>query len=118
MSPQPTITVDEFVKLGLLADVNRRVLHPLGLALSVKVDETGRATSFAAILVDDDPEGWKFGKDTDTYNKLCCADELRGFHSTARLAALGWIEQPTATTRPIAKVDPKRLQAHMRDTAS
>ena len=36
-----TISVKEFRELGYLQELNRRFLHPLGLALSVKIDLEG-----------------------------------------------------------------------------
>ena len=55
------ISVKDFREMGLLYEVNRRVLHPLGLALEVAVEEDGTA-SFGKIWdCRDDPEGILFG---------------------------------------------------------
>jgi len=52
--------VREFVASGLLFEINRTVLHPLGLALAVKVDDDG-SMEFGRIWdCRDDPEGILF----------------------------------------------------------
>ena len=43
---------------GLLGEINRVILHPRGLALSVQVDDNDRAVGFAGLLdYRDDPSG-------------------------------------------------------------
>jgi len=55
------MTVAEFRELGYLQEVNRRFLHPLGLALSVAVDSETGEESFGGIWdCRDDPEGLIF----------------------------------------------------------
>lgn len=49
--------VSEFRKLGYLQELNRQFLHPLGLALSITVDDNG-SESFGQIMdCRNDPEG-------------------------------------------------------------
>lgn len=36
-----TISIKEFRKKGYLQELNRRFLHPLGLALAIKIDDLG-----------------------------------------------------------------------------
>ena len=46
---------------GLLFEINRAVLHPLGLALSAKTDDAGTVTGFGPLIdYRDDPEGMLF----------------------------------------------------------
>jgi hypothetical protein len=45
---------------GLLFDINRQILHPIGLALAVGIDDEGR-THFDGLIDSDDPEGYSFG---------------------------------------------------------
>lgn len=52
--------LEEFVSLGLLQEINRQFLHPMGLALSVKIEEDG-SMEFAEIWdYRNDPEGLIF----------------------------------------------------------
>ena len=59
----PKITIEEARELGLLQEINRRVLHPAGLALGVTFDRLGRGLSFEAEILDarEDPAGFAFG---------------------------------------------------------
>lgn len=60
MEVKKRITAKEFVALGLLHEVNRRMLHPLGLALEV-VESDGGAVRFGEVWdFRDDPEGISF----------------------------------------------------------
>jgi hypothetical protein len=46
---------------GLVFEINRRILHPFGLALSVEVDDDDDdKVVFDAVLSIDDEEGWLF----------------------------------------------------------
>ena len=54
-----TMTLQEFRDKGFLQEVNRLLLNPVGISLSVEVDdETGQVTRFGPIWdYRDDPEG-------------------------------------------------------------
>lgn len=53
--------LNEFRDQGFLQEVNRRFFHPLGLALQLIVDDTGKVISFGGIRdFRDDPEGLIF----------------------------------------------------------
>ena len=88
------ITVAEFYELGLLSEINRRILHPIGLAMSVrKVD--GEATEFGAIYVDSDPEGWIYGE--PMADVVAAAEKVAAREAEwhpRREAALGFVIQP------------------------
>lgn len=57
----PTMSVKEFREMGLLQEMNRRFLHPLGLAMEVIVDkETGEERIERLWDNREDPEGWNF----------------------------------------------------------
>ena len=51
------ITVEEFREKGYLQELNRRFLHPLGLALSVNINENGEETLGDIWDYRDDEEG-------------------------------------------------------------
>ena len=52
---------------GLIFEINRKVLHPLGLAMIVDVDSKGRGgtrkLAITALVETEDPEGWLYDKD-------------------------------------------------------
>jgi hypothetical protein len=57
MSDVKRMTAKEFRELGYLQELNRRFLHPLGLALEVSISEDG-VESFGDVWdYRDDPEG-------------------------------------------------------------
>lgn len=49
---------------GLLWEINRRVLHPLGLAMEVTIQPDGRMTIDSLWDCRDDPEGLVYDPDT------------------------------------------------------
>jgi hypothetical protein len=59
--PAKFVTPEQFAEWGLLFEINRRILHPLGLALAMFKDESGNI-SFSNKIWDyrDDPEGLLF----------------------------------------------------------
>lgn len=68
ISLRPThrlMKVREFVELGLLQEVNRRLLHPMGLALSVAIPDDGGDWAFNDAVYDCrlDPEGMIFAEE-------------------------------------------------------
>jgi hypothetical protein len=52
-----TIDIKEFREKGYLQELNRRFLHPLGLALGVNIDEDGNETLGNIWDYRNDPEG-------------------------------------------------------------
>jgi len=83
---------------GLIFEINRKVLHPLGLAMVVDVDPKNRKhLSIAALEETEDPEGFVYDPEgfeigTDKYKRYL---EKRGGQEKldARLAKYGFIEQ-------------------------
>lgn len=55
------IDIKEFMDAGYLQEVNRRFLHPLGLALEVYEDDDGTCSLGGVWDYRDDPEGMNFG---------------------------------------------------------
>ena len=51
------MSIKKFCEEGYLQEVNRRILHPLGLALQVVTDESGNETLYGVWDARDDPEG-------------------------------------------------------------
>ena len=88
--------IKEFRELGYLQELNRRFLHPLGLALEVVHHDDGTEVLGGIWDYRDDEEGIRFGELTDS--------EARGKHDRiehewntrerARVRALGYMVQP------------------------
>lgn len=90
------MTVEEFRRLGYLQELNRRFLHPLGLALSVLVWEDGTVMLGEIWDYRDDPEGIRFETSPsaelpERSTRISAEWEAR---KPARVAALGYMIQP------------------------
>ena len=94
------LTVKQFREMGLLHEVNRRVLHPLGYALEtiVNVDEkTNKIVDddkerFGEVWdYGDDPEGMRFEEmDQESIDKVKALEDKR---RPTRVKALGyWVQ--------------------------
>jgi len=86
------IDIKEFRELGILHEINRLFLHPLGLALEVEIDdETGEEHLGGIWDCRDDPEGILYQKlNTE---KMKNYKEFRTRQWIKRLDACGWIAQ-------------------------
>lgn len=85
----------EFRDEGYLQEVNRRFLHPLGLALEATVESDG-SVSLSGVWDDrDDPEGTRY-EGGDLAPKAANIDRLWAEREEARRAALGYMVQPAA----------------------
>jgi hypothetical protein len=95
--PEPIKRADikELRKLGLIFEINRTVLHPLGLALEVTIHDDGTEELSGVWDCRDDPEGVAFGDDTwkDGFAKLKAAQEWIQSRIHARYEALGYVVQ-------------------------
>jgi hypothetical protein len=94
------ISPREFVERGYLQEVNRRFLHPLGLALSISIDEDDSNDKGEFVGVWDyreDPEGIVFGG-PDSYGlditKADAVDNDLRTHEDARIKMFGQVIQP------------------------
>lgn len=101
-NPPHRMSAGEFRELGLLQEVNRRVLHPLGLALEIVIAEDG-STRFGEVWdYRHDPEGIMFAVDED--DNLDCVVDFKDRavrvalewerRRDARIARLGFMVQP------------------------
>ena len=87
------MSVKEFRELGLLQEVNRRVLHPLGLALEVVIDKDTGEESFGDIWdCRDDPEGMVY--DELDLEKARNVSYMQAVAFTVRMQRLGFVIQP------------------------
>jgi hypothetical protein len=94
MSSLPNLSAKDARRLGVLQEINRRLLHPRGMALSVDV-----ASGVFQILVDDDLEGWGYDWDAmpeqapEAHDKAKAFDDLLKSR-TLRESVFGDLIQP------------------------
>lgn len=88
---------------GLLFEINRRVLHPFGLALVVNIDLETKEEKIMQVLQDntDDPEGLIFDEETlasgsKKFQRFM--DEEGKTKFLARLKGLGYVIQDSSET--------------------
>lgn len=89
--------ISDFVELGFLQELNRRALHPLGLALEVIVEEDGAMLKFGGIWdYRDDPEGMTFAPSDLPVREGAVErwDELVERHRAERERLFGSVVQP------------------------
>jgi hypothetical protein len=83
---------------GILMEINRQVLHPIGLALSIDCDDDGNVLGISGILDSrDDPEGWIYNTDDEEYAKSLCEKKQKYdklVKKEARMKEFGWVVQP------------------------
>lgn len=85
---------EDFRRLGYLQELNRQFLHPLGLALSVTVDEETGEWLGPILDMRDDPEGIIFGEDIQLGVKAGMIQRETKKRWEARQKALGYVIQP------------------------
>jgi hypothetical protein len=89
------LEIAEFRRLGYLQEINRRLLHPLGLALEVTIADDGTETISGVWDCRDDPEGVYFADvDDDLRAKAVLVEERWRERRDPRVAALGYMIQP------------------------
>lgn len=93
------IDIKEFREAGYLQEVNRRFLHPLGLALEVVVEEDGTERLGGVWDYRDDPEGMAFTSSPDPAYATRIGEEWSA-RASARHRALGFMVQPPACVVP------------------
>jgi len=88
------IPIKEFRELGFIQEINRRFLHPCGLAIEVIVDlETGEEKLGGVWDYREDKEGIYFGDPLPSPAKANTVDKMFFAKAEARQAALGYIVQ-------------------------
>lgn len=100
-SGKKEMTVKEFREKGYLQEVNRRFLHPLGLALEIKVNQDG-SESFNKIWdCRDDMEGIYYGLKTSSKDRIAKFKNNKNFvdselknRSKVRKTKLGFDVEP------------------------
>jgi hypothetical protein len=86
----------EFIEGGFLHEVNRLLLHPLGVALAIDAS-TGQVRVWDER---DDPEGTLFGEDLLSADKAEHIADQMFTRRAARKEKLGYVIQPVETDKP------------------
>lgn len=87
------IDIKEFRESGLLAELNRVFLHPLGLALEVSVEDDGTEKLGGIWDYRDDPEGVLYSKEHFPTEKIEKAQEFIKQKHEQRMKVLGFVFQ-------------------------
>jgi len=86
--------IKEFREMGLLAELNRAFLHPLGLALEVIIDDETEEEKLGGIWdYRDDPEGMLYSQKHFPAEKIKQAQEFVKQKHEQRMKNLGFIYQ-------------------------
>jgi len=90
------MSISEFRAMGLLQEINRQFLNPIGLALEVVVDnETGEEHIGGLWDYRDDEEGILFDWFTDEeIERAIRVEEFRTQRALQRLKVFGFVVQP------------------------
>jgi len=93
-----SMSLKEFVDCGLLQEINRQFLHPMGLALSVAYEDGSDTPNGFSGIWDyrDDPEGLIFSDDNPDFTAAKAKKALEMFNTKreARMRNLGYHVQP------------------------
>lgn len=95
----PKMSVDEFVGLGFLQEVNRQFLHLYGLALEVTIDKFGKHHLSGVWDYRDDPTGVCFAdlSGPEPEAKANIVERERQKHLSSRIDLFGKEIQPIGT---------------------
>lgn len=92
------MNVREFRELGLLQEINRRLLHPMGLALDVAIERDGSESLGGVWDYRDSRVGVRFDFEPDVA-KASSVDALFESHRAERERRYGWHVQPAGELR-------------------
>ncbi len=88
------IPIAEFRKLGFVQEINRRILHPCGLALEVILEANGDETLGGVWDYRDDPEGMAYQDGMIDRKKYRSVEDLWYSKAHYRMENLGYVTQP------------------------
>lgn len=105
------IDIKEFREIGYLQEVNRKFLHPLGLALEVNIADDGTETLGGIWDYRDDPEGVVYVEGTiddhEAYAKAERVAEQLCKMAESRIQKLGYVVQPIPGVSDAVRTAPK-----------
>ncbi len=87
------IDIKEFREMGLVSELNRAFLHPLGLALEVVIEDDGTEKLGGIWDYRNDPEGMLYSKEGFPTEKVKKAQEFIKQKHEQRMKNLGFIYQ-------------------------
>lgn len=91
--------IAEFRAAGYLQEINRQLLHRLGLALEVTIDDTTGEEHISGVWdCRDDPEGICFGDGMIDASRALAIEVDLADRSYPRVLALGYVVQPLEAT--------------------
>ncbi len=91
----PAVPPREFQRRGYLQEVNRCFLHPLGLAMGVKLhNDDPTKDEYQVLDARDDPEGFVFGGPVDLTPHAFAVEVEQKAKAKARMGKFGFIVQP------------------------
>lgn len=93
MSEIKRIDIKEFREMGLVAELNRAFLHPLGLAIEVVIDDDGSEKLGGIWDFRDDPEGMLYSSEHFPTEKIKHAQKFIKQKHDQRMNVLGYIYQ-------------------------
>jgi len=93
MSEIKRMDIKDFREMGLLAELNRTFLHPLGLALEIDVEKDGTEKLGGIWDYRNDPEGMLYAVADFPTEKIKKAQEFIKQKHEQRMKALGFIYQ-------------------------
>ena len=93
------IDIKEFREIGLLQEINRQFLHPLGLALEVQIDDDGNETLGGIWDYRDDPEGMLYGENMINLKKVETVAEFMNRQHKKRKNTVGYVIQKVEKTK-------------------
>lgn len=88
------MSIKEFRELGYIQEINRLMLHPMGLALEVTIEEDGSEVIKAVWDCQDQEEGILFDPTLLDPRKADRVHYEMEFHGRRRKAILGFLVQP------------------------
>jgi hypothetical protein len=90
------MTPKEFREMGLLQEVNRRFLHPMGLALETVIEDDSSEHFGQVWDSRDDPEGFEFGEGDliERKKKFDTVEAMFEAKRKMREKKFGWHIQP------------------------
>jgi len=88
------ITAKEFRELGLLQEMNRQFLHPMGLALEVIIEADGNESFGGVWDSREDPRGITFADEILSPARANTVAAIFNEKSAVRKAKFGWHIQP------------------------
>lgn len=97
LNPQPipngTMSVKEFVDSGLLQEINRRILHPIGIALCCMEHDDGTVRFHSIWDGREDPDGIIF--ESIDVDKIKNVDTMLEKKRASRTLKFGWhVQEP------------------------